>query len=303
MHWKMKAAIFKALAALPFGEDAHYFLQKKVTRNWPRRPEALQELFIAAQWIERAYRERNGTPPGKAHFIEIGAGRDCAVAVALRLMGVAKITCIDVKPLAKLELIEHAARTMAGRLGMTPPVFRTWDDLRAFGIDYKAPATLMTAGLPEHGADCFFSVDTLEHIPEAELRRIVAEAKRVLKPEGTLIHLVDYSDHFARTDGKISRFNFLQYSDAEWRPYNSDYHYVNRMRHSQYVDLFQSGGFEIVDVEPDREPVQESIIKNLAEQFRQFNREDLFTIRARIVATPAENVSAQSLKRASGADR
>lgn len=279
MNWKLKARLFAALAALPFGSALHYRLQRHLTKEWPRRERPLGQLLVAAQRIHEALDGR------RDHLLEIGAGRDLAVAVALRLLGAGRITCIDVDRLARPELVAHAATFMAGRLGVPAPRLAGWADIEAFGIRYIAPTTLRRAGLPPGGFDGFYSVDTLEHIPPDDLREALAEAKRLVGPGGRFVHCIDYSDHYARGDDGLSRFNFLTYAEADWRPFNSRFQYVNRLRHSDYLRLFADAGLSLVRAEPDREPVQPAVLERLAPEFRRYEPADLFTIRAMIVAS------------------
>jgi hypothetical protein len=97
---------------------------------------------------------------------------------------------------------------------------------------------------------------------------------------------IDYGDHFKGFDPSISSFNFLTYSDKDWQPFQSRFQYVNRLRHTEYVNLFKRAGFEIVLAFPDRRPVEPAILARLAPRFQGFSEEDLFTLGALIVARP-----------------
>ena len=132
MDWRLKALAFRVLE-LPGGEQAHYFLQRHVTRTWPRPAATLVSLQnIARRVVEDYARHVGGTP---SSVLEIGAGRDLAVPLALRRLGVAKVIASDVDRLARLDLIQHAARQiLVGRFTL-----ESWDDLERFGISYRAP--------------------------------------------------------------------------------------------------------------------------------------------------------------------
>ena len=93
---------------------------------------------------------------------------------------------------------------------------------------------------------------------------------------------------FKGFDPSISSFNFLTYSDEQWEPFQSRFQYVNRLRHSQYLDLFKNAGFEIVLANPDRRPAEPAILSQLASRFHGFTEEDLFTLGALIVARPLD---------------
>jgi SAM-dependent methyltransferase len=284
MDWKFKARAYRILAAVPFGKDVHYLLQKHVTKELPRRVEGLNQLIVASEKIKKEYETHATHPLGSSHFIEIGAGRDLVIAIVLRMLGVGKVTCIDIDRLAKLDLVQYAANHVAGYFGRPAPVFKNWADVTNFGINYIAPASLEKAGLAKSSIDCFFSVDTLEHIPVNSLESIFSSAYQVLKPHGLFIHIIDYSDHYARVDS-VSRFNFLTYSEKEWAPYNNSFQYVNRLRHSEYVAMLEKAGAKILKEAPDVVETQQVVLDQLDEQFRKFAIADLFAIRGMIVAS------------------
>ena len=72
--------------------------------------------------------------------------------------------------------------------------------------------------------DCITSTYTLEHIPADDIRRILVECNRILKPGGLILSLIDYQDHYSWLDLRISRYNFLRYSERQWRWFNSSLH-------------------------------------------------------------------------------
>jgi hypothetical protein len=289
MNWKFKAVAFKLLSILPFGTQLHYLMQRKITKELPRRKENLDELIEASIKLLKTFQEHNKIELAKATFLEIGAGRDLAVPLALRMLGVGHVICVDVSRLAKPSLISAAAGHISKRMNRPAPVISTWKDVEDLGISYHAPFYLSEIPLDPSSIDCFFSIDTLEHIPATDLREIFVHSRRFLKSHGLSIHFIDYSDHYARIDS-VSRFNFLTYSEDEWRFYNNRFQYVNRLRHSQYMNIFTESGFRILEAVADREKHDEIIIDDLADQFKRFELNDLFTIRARICAAPQNAV-------------
>ena len=79
------------------------------------------------------------------------------------------------------------------------------------------------------------------------LRDVFAEAKRILKPTGIAIHFVDLSDHFSHQDRSISSINFLKFSDSEWnRLAGNEFAYCNRLRVSDYLNLFSDCNFQVL---------------------------------------------------------
>jgi hypothetical protein len=82
----------------------------------------------------------------------------------------------------------------------------------------------------------------------------------------------------------LSRFNFLTYTQQAWRPFNSPFQYVNRLRHSDFLSLFAECGMKVIFAEPDRAPAEPLILERLAPEFRAYEVADLFTVRAMIIA-------------------
>jgi len=169
MDWRLKALAFRLLD-LPGGTYAHYFLQRHVTRNWPRRATTLNSLQnIARRVVEDYARHVGGTP---SSVLEIGAGRDLAVPLALRRLGVAKVITSDVDRLARLDLIQHAAgRILAGQVSL-----ESWELLERFGILYRAPHYVTDA---DEKVDCSCSNEVLEHVPPDQLVRLLAGLRAV----------------------------------------------------------------------------------------------------------------------------
>ena len=270
MDWRLKALAFRALD-LPGGARAHYFLQRHVTRTWPRPANTLNSLQNSARRVVEDYaRHVDGTP---ASVLEVGAGRDLAVPLALRRLGVRRVIASDVDRLARLDLIQHAA----DRILVRPIRFGGWDDLEHFGISYRAPHRVTDA---TGDVDCSCSNEVLEHVPPDQLVTLLA-ALRVVTTRLT-VHSIDHSDHYARSDSNVSRLNFLRYSDDEWRPFNSGKQYVNRLRHSDYLRLFREAGFRIIEESCE----QGAPIEGIAPEFHRYDPLDLFAIRGRIVAAP-----------------
>lgn len=274
MHWKTKSRVFRLLSLAPHAQELLFAIQKYVTKEVPRRESSLELLFDAAQEIFEAIQKHvSPRSAGDLKLVEIGAGRDLAVALALRMMGVGHITCVDITPMAKIDLVARAADFMARKLGVAAPVLNSMQDLERFGIRYLAPTTLRDAKIEAGSIDIFISVDTLEHIPVQALGETMAATSAILRDKGLMVNFVDYSDHFARSDPSISRFNFLSYSDENWGLHNSALHYVNRLRHSEYVKIFESNGFHVEKCETKSFDIPEDL--EIDGKFRKYDVDDL----------------------------
>lgn len=279
MKWRLKSALFQALEIIPFGESIHYLMQRYITKQWPRQYSILDELIIAGQQIVESARTEICIPDSK--FLEIGAGRDLAVALVLRTLGVKQVTAVDISRIARIDLINHSAAYISSKLNTNIPYFTSFRDLEDFGIFYIAPSSIFS--LPDSEYSCFYSVDTLEHIPPEDLFNILDRSLEKIKDDGISIHIIDYSDHYAR-GSNASRFNFLYYTEDQWQAHNSKFLYTNRLRHSEFVDLFHATGHEIISEETFALPLCNVDKSRLDSRFGEMSDVDIATIHSKIVA-------------------
>ena len=102
--------------------------------------------------------------------------------------------------------------------------------------------------------------------------------------------LSDYRDVYSYFDSGISVYNFLQFSTDEWRRYNPDLNYQNRLRHCDFRAIFTAAGFEILDDQPayDRATAERVLGRmRLAEEFKQYSFEELAPVRGVLLVRKA----------------
>jgi SAM-dependent methyltransferase len=291
MRWLAKAAVQKGMGALPQGERLNYVFQRRVLHSLPAGDGALRQKFSRAVQHLRAYEEHGpGVPAAAATFYEFGAGWDLAIPLAYGLLGVGKQVLVDIRPSARVELVNDSLASferlhgeleeIAGRELRPPggPISRLEELEERFGIRYLAPCDARGTGLPAESIDFVSSTDTCEHIPGAELAEIFRECHRLLRPGGAFSCRIDLQDHYAYFDRSLSKYNFLRYSDRAWSLVNSPLHHQNRLRSPEYLQLVRDAGFEPV-VERPSGPSEEGRAEltrlPLAERFRHFTPDEL----------------------------
>ena len=288
MHWQAKARAFSVLSNVPFGESLHYAMQRYVTRRLPRSEKQVTSIYTSARRLIELYETYGPRPLRDSICFEFGAGRDLIIPLAFSAHGAKRFITVDIERLAKIELIRSNAANVSRVSGIARSDIIAMEDLdRAWSIDYRAPADARATDLQTGSVDCAVSVETLEHIPRDDIRAILKELRRVLRPDGLALMKIDYGDHFKGFDPSISSFNFLTYSDEGWAPFQSRFQYVNRLRHSEYLELFKEAGFDVLRDDPDRRPPEQPIMERLAPGFQKFSAEDLFTLGSLIIARPA----------------
>ena len=291
MRWLAKAALQRGLGLLPQGERVNYVFQRHLLRSLPADESVFRRKFSRALQHLRAFDEHGpGVAGADAVFYEFGAGWDLSLPLAYAALGVGSQVLVDIRPSARLELVNDALRRFdrlskeleaeAGRdlRPLDGPVRSIEELAERFGVAYFAPRDARATGLGAESVDFVSSTDTCEHIPEADLVQIFGECRRLLRPGGVFSCRIDLQDHYAYFDPSISRYNFLRFSERTWSLVNSPLHYQNRLRARDYLRLARETGFELVAESPSppsRQGLEELRELPLAPRFRAYPPDEL----------------------------
>ena len=302
MHWKLKAQIQNAVSLLPssVSYSAYYWIQRHF--GGLRRTNPISKLTAAIETCKRIC-EQGETLSDKV-FLEVGTGRVPIVTIAYWLTGAEKTITIDLNPYLKAELVEenlqyiHEKKEEILNLFGSLLIKERFDELQQAlskdsclsvpkilnlcRVDYIAPGDAANTRLPEQSIDFHTSYTVFEHISFEVLERILKEGNRIIKNNGLFVHRIDYSDHFSHSDQSISAINFLQYSDNEWNQFAGNrYMYMNRLRHDDFISLFESVGHHIIGAQPNIDNRSQELLKNgnlqLHEKFKS-KSEDVLAI-------------------------
>ena len=304
MRWLAKAAVQKGFGVLPQGERLNYVFQRRVLRSLPAGDGALRQKFSRAVQHLGAYEKHGpGVPSAEATFYEFGAGWDLAIPVAYALLGVGRQVLVDIRPSARIELVNDSLASFERLRGeleavaarelrpLGGPISRLDELEERFGIRYLAPCDARGTGLAGESIDFVSSTDTCEHIPGADLAGIFGECFRLLRPGGAFSCRIDLQDHYAYFDPSLSKYNFLRYSNRAWSLVNSPLHHQNRLRSPEYLQLVRDAGFELVVEQPSgpsEAGLKELESLPLAPRFRRFPPEELgVTVLSFVAVRPA----------------
>lgn len=247
---------FWIFGKMPFGRSIYYQVQKRITKTVPRM--LVPTVATARRFTEHYYAIAHHFEAdlGEARLLEFGAGWDLYGNLVLWCYGINHQTIFDLHRWVKPDQVNIVIRHLAS--DPPPGAVRSprntvgecdaWEkDLRAFyGIEYRAPADAGQTGLPSESIDLVVTTSVLEHVPEPQIRRLLAECHRVVKQGSLMSHVIDYSDHYSHSDPSIGPYNFLKFSDEEWMRFNPDLHFQNRLRHIDYRKLFEDLGFVVL---------------------------------------------------------
>ncbi len=230
-----------------------------------------------------------------ADVLEIGSGWLPVIPLLFRLAGARSLTLTDIERLMDAHTNDLARRAVAARAVDVAAALRITEAAVHAGLaDPFAPRYLapwQPERTPSASADIIVSRAVFEHIPAADLKSLMFQCRRIIRPSGAMCHAIDNSDHWQHRDKRLSRINMLRYDEASllWRlaclnPQN----YQNRLRHSDYSLLFRETGWRVMaeDGEVDRGALQDAAALPLAPRFRGMPAADLATITSWFVVRP-----------------
>ena len=246
INWKLKSIVYRILSFLKLHKTL-FFIQKKITK---RSQVNLNKIIFYWDYHYKSLKDHNSKS-----VLEIGAGKSLAQNIYLSYKFNQSIqqTLIDISNMLDLDLFNKANEQISRllRVNSIPNAKTIYDLKKNFNLEYQAPMTLKTIDEKKLYFDASISSTTLEHLPEEELKDSFNFMKRIIKKGGIISAVIDYSDHYSHTDQNISNLNYLQFSDDQWKKYNTPMLFQNRLRHQDYRQIFKLMGFEISEIKGD----------------------------------------------------
>jgi len=236
--WKIKSLIFSFVDFLSL-QKLLYFLQKYITKR-----SRITSLLYSPDW--EMHKDALIKYKTKNVVFEFGAGKSLVQNLYLSNF-VKKQFVVDLYPMLDFELVDSEREKLLETKKLRSRVkIKNLNDLEHYGIYYIAPYDATKIHLSDMSIDACISTNTLEHIPKFDIILIFSELYKKLKDEGIVSLIIDYSDHYAHTDNNISLLNFLKYSQHQWKRYNHKIHFQNRLRHYEYIAIFEKIGFRTI---------------------------------------------------------
>jgi SAM-dependent methyltransferase len=229
-----------------------------------------------------------------AEVLELGPGRTPHVCGAAVLAGATAATGVDV--VGHLDRDSDRAERLVPLLDiLSSGRADTW--CRATGTDIEQargraasfgtrwPVSFPTFDgqvlpLPDTSVDLVISKSALEHVPWRQVEPQLADLHRVLRPGGVMVHIIDLRDHFhMKGDHDVSGdwLEALRYPqklyDAMFSNRSTN---INRLRASEWLDVFADAGFETEYEEREVFPLPGDFDPSqLQARWRGFDRSEL----------------------------
>jgi SAM-dependent methyltransferase len=300
MNWKTKGLIQGVLSSVPYGSQCNYLLQRTVGQL--RSDAAIQKAFEADVTVIFERMARLNLDTRQSRILEIGTGWLPVLPLSLALAGFRNIFTVDLYPHLRESAISRTLASLrqyihhpAFHYFATPEQVETrFEDLSrsrsifsAAGITYVAPCNAGATQWPSGSMDLITSNNVFEHVPVPGLLALFAEAKRLLRPGGSVLHCVNCGDHYAYADKNISQVNYFRFSDQEWRRWNNSIQYQNRLRPIDFIEMAENGGLRVGSAEFNANPEQLSELERMeiAPEFRHYPLEQLAATSLTLIAS------------------
>lgn len=172
------------------------------------------------------------------------------------------------------------------------------ETLQSFNTEYHVYDEPNVAD-PSRPYTLFYSFSVLHRVPISELHSMLEQTAQRAVPGAYSYHVVEHVDILAINDPSRNPFQYLSYPEWLMDLLQTRYSSQNRLRHSQFLSLFDEYGFKPMYKEQkignfDHFGAMNGGIDSLndvelAEQFRGLDREDLATTRSQYLHTIAPN--------------
>lgn len=289
----IKAAIQGGLSKLPNPQRWNHLFQKYVTRSLD-----LKDDYFLTKWQQCETHIANYGAHAREESpsfigLEIGTGWFPVSPIGMVLNGAAKFYTIDMQDLLKHECVVKTLERYHNHIQAGSVRVRRKDALdvierllaRKDSLDGRELLAelgieciikdVRDSGLADDSIDLICSNNTLEHIPRNVIEEIFREFSRISSFGGIMSHHIDLSDHYVSFDPNINVYNFLRFSDREWRKFNNDLQYVNRLRVSDYREIHEECGWELEYENSISESIEELRKIPVHPQFGKYSEGDL----------------------------
>jgi hypothetical protein len=309
--WLAKAIVQRGIAALPNPHYWNEFLQGKITHSLELTDEVFDHGIRNCQKYLERLRRYDPAAHNSFSAFELGTGWFPVVPVGLFLCGASEVWTWDIVQHLKLDRLQLTIRRFLEleqsqklrdhinpqpeRISLLQELLKKCESssssnpaelLDAFGIHYRI-GNAAQSGLPAQSVNLIVSNVVFEYLSPEPLSQILREFRRISTPRAVMSHSIDLRDQYASFDNSVTFYNFLRFSDRQWRWLNNAIIPLNRLRISDYRRAFTEAGFQIVEEISERGDPSELAQIPLAQKFRDYPVEDLLVMNTDLVGIPA----------------
>ena len=238
--------------------------------------------------------KKEGKSVNGARVFELGTGWNPILPVLFFLCGADEILTVDLRNLLRTENAMRVINKFLGELekGNLEALRADFDEQRINALKELSEqpdkdildlmkelrvtvkvGMLDQLGLERDSFDIGYSINVLEHVSKEALTPIVKGMYELTKAGGFQYHQFGCYDHFHHVDKSISKFNYLQFSESQWRLIDNDIQPQNRLRVDYFERLFEETGFSKITTAHSKPNLTELDKVELHSDFATIDRE------------------------------
>lgn len=256
MSWQLELIRHTVATRIPFGHQLRRI--KRRAFGYPPSPSNVRSTIDNFRHMQAVLAGMGRSFDG-ATVLEIGSGWFPTIPILLTVTaGAERVIMTDLNVHMDAVTFRTTIRFLQNQFP-DDSRFQNIESVTDLPIEYLAPFD--ERNVKDGSLDYVVSRTVLEHIPPHDLENLLAALRRKLKPNGLMVHIIDNSDHLEHSDKKLSKVNFLTWSDRKHALFNRlQQGGENRLRHHEYPALFRRAGLKVVFEEADvHEPTRERV--------------------------------------------
>lgn len=304
--WILKAIIQKTISYLPYSHRFNYFFQKYVTKGVYLTDEYFySRIDIAKVHLDAFYNHSGKNKPTAC--LELGTGWYPVVPISFFLSGVQKTYSVDISMHTSKERIfttidKFKEAYEKGELATTIPQFNEERYQQLISLRKNSSIDLSALldslhieyligdarklNLENESIDLVSSNNTFEHVYPDVLSGILEEFQRITHRQyGVMSHFIDMSDHFAHFDKSITIYNFLKFSDSQWKIIDNSIQPQNRWRIYDYKKLYQQLNIPILHTTVYPGNIEQVRAANIHARYRSYPIEEVAVSHCHFITT------------------
>lgn len=279
--------LFKAFSATPLSRKLYRYLGNTAKDRIKQKRQLRENYIIQGRKIVRLLAEFADIKPGDT-LMELGTGWLHWYATFVRLFHDVSMYAYDVWDNRQFRTLKAFYSQLASRLSEDElsemelgyllkeiPTVESFEEFyQLTDINYVIEPSGKLDIFPDNKFKALFSCAVFEHIPKEGLPAYLANMNRILKPGGYSIQIIDIGDHYHYLDRRGTHHKqYLVYSEKLWkRWFENTLTYINRVQASEWLQLFEEAGFELVHQEKLYVEIDSL---DIASDYRKYSPDDL----------------------------
>lgn len=236
--WQLKIAAKLVLSRVPVG---HRFLSNAGLFNLGGMEDPRYAVGVFRRHFQKAL---FGRKDQAFVALELGPGDTVSSVVIARAFGASATYAVDVAPFAvtNVQPYQQLERYLREN-GLNPPSLANCSNLNEVMTvcngRYLFNGVTSLKNIPSNSVDFIFSHSVLQHVRRKDFVPLLAELRRIQRPDGVSSHTISISDILG------GNLNDLRFSRKTWESdlmANSGF-YTNRIRYNEFLKGFCDAGF------------------------------------------------------------